>query len=158
MRDVNFKKRALSLWFLVTVLACLVSAAPSCLAGTSFVVIVNDQNSFSGDPSDMKVVVSRLFLKKQSAWPDGELVKPYDRTLHSQEHQRFVKDILNLKEGKLLEHWAKMKQIRGETPPRSIRAASILLKLIKKHKGGFGVVDAELADQLPAGIKVLFAF
>lgn len=158
MRNIHHRMMVFKTLCLMVVFVGQVGTGASCFAANSFFVVVNSKNSFSADLEEMRVVVSRLFLKKQSAWPSGELVKPYDRSPHSGEHQRFVEDILKIGEGNLLNHWAKMKQLRGETPPRSIKATSILLKLIEKNKGGLGVVGEEVASKLPDGVKVLFAF
>lgn len=153
MRDVHRRMMVFKTLCLMVMFISQMGTGASCFAANSFFVIVNSQNSFSADPEQMKVVVSRLFLKKQSAWPSGELVKPYDRSPQSGEHQRFVEEILKIGEGHLLNHWAKIKQLRGETPPRSIKATSILLKLIEKNKGGWVWLVRRLPLSFPMGSR-----
>ena len=128
------------------------------LAGESYAVVVNKDNSFSGTLNEMEHIVARMFLKQQTRWPNDLSSRPFDRTLESSEHQVFVAHVLKLSERNLAEHWGKMKQLRGDTPPRSIRSPRVLLRLIEKNKGGFGVIKTENVGELPEGVRILFSF
>lgn len=151
--EIAWKPKVL-LWGVV---ASLFFTSP-CLAGDSFAVIVNRDNSLSGTSNELASVVARIFLKQQRDWPNQILSRVYDREPDSPEHQQFVEHILKMSEGRLSAHWMKMKQVNGETPPRVIRSAPILLRFIEKHKGGIGIVkDTELKN-LPPSIKVLLKY
>ena len=92
-------------------------------------------------------------------WPDSDITcRAFDRDATSDEHQEFVEHILQMSKGRLAEHWAKMKQLRGDTSPRKIKTTRILFKLIQKNPGAFGIVSRKEASDLPQGVRVLFYF
>ncbi|MGB0910084.1 MAG: hypothetical protein ACPGYT_06950 [Nitrospirales bacterium] len=129
------------------------------IAQDSFALVVNKQNSHTASREDMISLIARLYLKKGKMWPDSDVTcRPFDRMTNSPEHQYFMKSVLKMEEGRLSEHWAKMKQLRGDTPPRKIKSTRILLKLIEKNSGAFGIVKREDIATLPEKIKVLFLF
>ena len=125
----------------------------------SFALVVNHNNPFSGDRQETISLIARLFLKKGKMWPKSDITcRPFDRDGDSIEHRHFVQGILKMSKGRLAEHWAKMKQLRGDTPPRKIKTTRILLKLIQKNEGAFGIVSQDEVSNLPKDVRVLFFF
>ncbi len=128
-------------------------------AQDSFALIINEDNPYTSNRKDMISLIARLYLKKGKMWPESdETCRPFDRAKNSPEHQHFMKTILKISEGRLSEHWAKMKQLRGDTPPRKIKSTRILLKLIEKNPGAFGIVSQKDLPTLSKKVKVLFSF
>ena len=137
----------------------LIGVSSPVIAQDSFALIINQENAISGSREEMINLISRLFLKKGKMWPDSEITcRPFDRAKDSRERQNFVAHILEMNEMRLSDHWAKMKQLRGDTPPRKIKSTRILLKLIEKNPGAFGVISRQAASNLPKSVKVLFYF
>lgn len=126
-------------------------------AAADYVVVVNETNEFSGDPAAIKQQLKKLFLKQQSEWPSGEKAIPFDRDGDSASHQALLTVILGMTEAEIAAHWKKMKQVRGDTPPRAVGSASILLRLLAKKKGAFGIVKSEEAANLPKGVKEILS-
>ncbi len=144
---------------LVTLVILLSATFSPLFAEDSFALVINQHNPFTGNRQEAISLITRLFLKKGKMWPDTEVTcRPFDRDAKSPEHQHFVETVLKMSEGRLSEHWAKMKQLRGDTPPRKIKSARILLKLLEKNEGAFGIVNRKDIKTLPKHIKVLFSF
>ncbi|PHS25804.1 MAG: hypothetical protein COA84_07125 [Robiginitomaculum sp.] len=123
----------------------------------TYAVVVNVENQFSGDEDTKRTQIKRLYLKEQTAWPGGVGAIPFGREAGSPEQAAFEKAVLAMSSGEIEGHWLKLKQIRGETPPRGIGSARILARQIGKNTGGFGVVLASEAAGI-ANAKVLFEF
>ncbi|MDQ7018011.1 MAG: hypothetical protein Q9M33_02495 [Robiginitomaculum sp.] len=131
-------------------------AAPAAQAQT-FAVIVNAENNFTGDENTKRTQIKRLYLKEQTAWPGGVESIPFGREAGSPEQVAFEKSVLAMSNSEIESHWLKLKQIRGETPPRGIGSVRILARQVGKKPGAFGVVLASEAATID-GAKVLFEF
>lgn len=144
---------------LVVLVAIAISAA---MAGPSFagdyLVIVNANNGASGSEDVLKQITKRQYLKQQSAWPDGEASMAFARKADSPIQAAFMANVLGMNETELHTHWLRLKQTTGETPPRSIGSARIIIRQVSKKKGAFGAVSKAEAGELPAEVKVLFEF
>ena len=145
----------------ITCIVCslaIVALADSTNAYADNALIVNANNSYNAPESEMREVVKRLFLKKQSAWPNGLNAKCFDRAKASSEQNAFNSTILNMESLAIARHWLGLKQATGETPPRNVGSANILTKFVGKYDGGMGIVtESELAG-LPENVRVLFRF
>ncbi len=134
----------------------MLALAPAVMAST-YAVVVNAQNPFSGDDEAKREIVKHLYLKEQSSWPGGIDAVPFGRADGSPEQLAFEKTVLGMSPGDIESHWLKLKQMSGETPPRGIGSVRILGRQIGKHPGAFGVVLASEAAGIEGG-KVLFEF
>lgn len=148
----------MSLFGLGAVCLMFVGLAATAYAGESFAVIVNSGNTYKGSLDEMKGTVAKVFLKQRQEWPGGLTSKPYDRPKKSKEHAALLSGLLGITEGKLSEHWVKLKQLRGETAPRVIRPDKITMSLVGKDKGALAVVKVTSLKKLPDQVKVLFKF
>ncbi|MBL4596459.1 MAG: hypothetical protein JKX99_07765 [Robiginitomaculum sp.] len=148
---------------LLSIRTFLSAAAISTLLGATpaiaetYAVVINAENTFSGDETAMKEQIKRLYLKEQSSWPGGVEAVPFGREADSAEQSAFVKSVLNMSGSEVVGHWLKLKQVRGETPPRGVGSARILARQIGKQPGAFGIVLASEAGAI-ANSKVLFEF
>jgi hypothetical protein len=147
-----FKKIAL-----VFATGCALALSAGGAWAETYAIIVNAENQFSGDDDAKRTQIKRLYLKEQTAWPGGIESIPFGREADSPEQTAFEKAVLAMSSGEIEGHWLKLKQIRGETPPRGIGSARILARQIGKNTGGFGVVLASEAGGIE-GAKVLFEF
>ncbi len=147
-----FKKTAL-----VFATGCALALTTSGAWAQTYAVVVNAENQFSGDEDTKRTQVKRLYLKEQTSWPGGIESIPFGREAGSPEQTAFEKAVLIMSSSEIEGHWLKLKQIRGETPPRGIGSARILARQIGKNTGGFGVVLATEAGGI-ANAKVLFEF
>ncbi len=159
MNQLGRPQRKSSIILLSMICLILSSLYSPSFAEESFAVVINISNPFKSQRHNAISVITRLYLKKGKMWPDSDITcRAFDRYATSAEHKQFVEHILQMNEGRLSEHWAKMKQLRGDTSPRKIKTTRILLKLIQKNPGAFGIVNRKETVDLPKGIRVLFYF
>lgn len=121
-------------------------------------VVVNAANGFSGDQTEMVQTIKRIYLKQATSWPDGEQAVPFVVGADSPVFTKFSADVLGMSQSEINDHWTKVKQTDGETPPREIGSASILFRQIGRKTGAFGLVSDADAANLPEGVKILFTY
>lgn len=136
----------------------LAAAGAEQAAAAEYAVIVNAANPDAGKGEALREVVKRLFLKEQTTWPSGTPAQPLARPADSAAQQAFVAKVLGMDQAALDQHWLRLKQTKGETPPREVGSALILTRLVSKYEGAFSVVTADEAAGLPEGVAVLFRF
>jgi len=122
----------------------------------TYAVVVHKDNPFKGSTDEAKTLVKQLYLKTQTAWPDGSASEPFGRKEGSDEEVAFFKNVLGMSDAELTRHWIKMKNSKGETPPRALGSSRLALKYAARNKGGFTVVKASEAED--EGVRVLFTF
>lgn len=123
-----------------------------------YAVVVNAANPVLEKGEDARDTVRRVYLKELSAWPGGAESQPFAREAGSPVQTAFVKAVLGMDETAINDHWTRVKQTKGETPPREVGSVNILFRLVGKFEGGLSVVTAEEAASAPAEVKVLFRF
>jgi hypothetical protein len=131
--------------------------AATTVQAQTFAVVINAENDFTGDDHTKRTQIKRLYLKEQTAWPGGVASIPFAREAGSVEQMAFEKSVLAMSSAEIESHWLKLKQIRGETPPRGIGSVRILARQVGKKPGAFGVMLASEAATTD-GAKVLFEF
>ena len=122
------------------------SIAPLLLCGSAaaaedFLVVVNRENDAVTRESDVPALLRRIYLKEVTAWPGGEPAIFFGRPADSAEEQAFRMKILQMSDDALEEHWTRLKQIRGETPPRAISSTRILIRQLDAKSNAVGVIS-----------------
>lgn len=143
---------------LTTAILLLASLGANSSAFADNALIVNANNPYTATESDMRELVKRLFLKRQSAWPNGATAKCFDRSRTSNEQTTFNQTILEMSDAVIARHWLRLKQTTGETPPRNVGSTNVLSKFVSKYDGGMGVVAENELATLPETVRVLFRF
>ncbi len=130
-------------------------------ASDPFLVIVNTENQFESDEDTMKTVLSRLFLSDQKNWPDGSEAIIFARPPGSAEQLAFQEFVLEKSAIELSEHWLRLKQTQGETPPRAISSSRILLRQINMKPDAVSVISREDFDAYVHAfdhVQILYSF
>lgn len=151
-----YKKFALLLQAIL--LGAALVASPTALLAGEYSVIVNAENTFSGTEEQLRNQLKRIFLKFQTSWPDKTDAKVYASPAGSPQMSAFQKSVLGMSQAELASHWLSAKQKSGETPPREVKSARIMSKLVGKYTGAFGVVDSASVDADAKNIKVIMSF
>ena len=139
--------------------AALSVLAPVATAGTEeFCIVVNQSNAVTGEREEIAGIVRQLFLKQKSEWKSGVEVLPLGRNEGSAAEVAFRANVLSMTSTEFENHWAKLKQIRGETPPREVGSVRILLRTVSRHEGAFGFISKSEIENLPPEVKVLLEF
>lgn len=136
--------------FLTTLLSLLVSG----LVAEEFAVIVNADAT---ELSFYQERIKQLYLKKRTISHGKARAMPLDRPPGSLEHRVFLEKVLGMSKVELAQYWLAMKQKTGKTAPKAIANDRVLLRLVSKYSGAFGVVRREVAESA-VGVKILFTF
>jgi len=140
--------------------ALLLSGLVPLANAADFAVVVNAKNTYAGSPSEVKVLVARLYLKQITSWPDGSQSKVFAAPDDSAQMAAFRERILGMSQPELVGHWLSVKQRTGETPPRAMAANTVLMKLISQYPGSMSVMlrsDAEQAS-VDGKLKILLEY
>ena len=121
------------------------------IASESIAVIVNSHNP--QHTMDIETVRA-YFLKEQKLWPSGETVISFARPVGSPIHAHFIQSVLNKSEGKLENHWIKLKQ-GGEMPPQIIPTDKLVISMVKKFPWAISYVDKSALAQSDSEISVV---
>lgn len=140
---------------LAVLMGLCLGVSPAALLAGDYAVVVNAQNSFSGDTETVQNLLKRMYLKQLTVWPDKTSASVYGAPSDSPEMQAFRSQILGMTEAELADYWLGLKQKTGETPPREMKAGTTLFKLIEKYPGAYGIVAKETLGSNPDGVKLL---
>ena len=151
----NLKKIAIAFGVSLALVDPIASAGLKASAA-DYYVVVNEANGFNGSEDEARALIRRLYLKTTKNWPGGETAVPFARKGSSDEQMALLQAILDMSDSEHVQHWARLKQTTGDTPPRAVGSNSILLRLIKREPGAIGVIDA--SAPAPQGVKVLLRF
>lgn len=61
-------------------------------------------------------------------------------------------------EADLARHWVAQKQKTGSTPPREVGSKGMIIKLVQKYEGAFGVVKTDEAKAAGDAVRILLIF
>jgi len=106
----------------------------------NYIVIANASNPIAIKSNDAKFRIKQLYLKESKNWKTSLVAKPFARSLDSPTQIAFEQSVLGMSRKEINAHWLRLKQIRGETPPRSIGSTTILLRQVERKPGAFAVV------------------
>lgn len=129
------------------VLATLLLAGPAG-AEDPFKVIVNASNGVS---TLSRAQLSRYFLKKTTAWGNGQLVlpvQPSDERIRS----AFSRDILGKSLGALTSYWNQVVFSGRDVPPLEKRSEDAVVDYVRSNAGAIGFVSPDTGT---AGVKVV---
>lgn len=127
-------------------------------AAADYAVIVNSDNPVLAEGEAARETVKRIYLKELGQWPDGSPAQPLARTGGSPAQEAFVAKVLEMTGASVNDHWARLKQTKGETPPREVNSALVLFRTVGREKGGLAVLTADELLDAPAEVSVLFRF
>ena len=123
-----------------------------------YVVLINADNDFSGDEGAIKTALRTIFLKEKTRWPNGVDAIPLGPTIDNPAYVSFVGNVLGMTPEEVDAHFIRLKQVKGETPPREVGSARILMRTIGKQEGAFGVATKADAAALADGVRILYEF
>ena len=140
-------KKITSFWIAVAAVFTLAAVAPA--AGT-YRIIVHADNPID---SLTKKDVSRMFMKKVTAWENGEKVDAIDLRSSSDARQEFSREILGIGVPQVRSYWQKMSFSGRGTPPMEFESDAEAIDFVRDNPGALGYVSADV--DLGDGIKVL---
>lgn len=105
----------------------------------SFQILVNPENPVS---SLNRIELSRLFLKKETSWPDRNPVQPVDLTRNSPVRAAFVKAVHGRTIAEIEAFWQHQIFSGRGVPPPELSSEEEVISFVKTHKGAIGYVSA----------------
>ncbi|WDT86128.1 phosphate ABC transporter substrate-binding protein [Alteromonas sp. 009811495] len=126
----------------------LVASAMSLSATAEIAVIVHPSNSSAIDQG----VVERLYLGKNSQFPDGSEALPINIDAGSSV-DNFNSSVLGRSTAQVKSYWSKQIFTGKGTPPKEVGNDASVLDLVANNKNAIGYVDAA---QVSDGVKVVF--
>ena len=116
---------------------------------SSFKIIANASNPVS---SLTRAQVSRLFLKKTSAWENGQKVYPVDQKSTSSVRAKFSKGIHGKKVSAIKSYWQQQIFSGRGVPPSEKTSDEQVLNYVRETTGAIGYVSAGATTN---GVKVI---
>ena len=148
-------------WWVIgaVVVVLAVAAAVAAGEGGGFAVIVNAANPVQ---SLSRAEVSKIFLKEQAAWSDGQAIQPVDQTEDSPVRAEFSRVILGRSIAAVKSFWQKQIFSGAAVPPIEKTTSADVAIYVSGLRGAVGYVAVvrQMADgrsvvSLPAGVKVV---
>lgn len=97
--------------------------------------------------------VSRLFLKKVTAWPDATPVALVEQRASAPVRETFTKDVHGRQVASVTTYWQQMIFSGRAVPPPEKASDAEVVAFVSENRAGIGYVSADVT--LPAKVKVL---
>lgn len=134
-------RSAISVALLVAVVAICATvygqehdAAPA----PAYLIIVNPHNAAT---SVERKFLEDAFLKKITAWPNDEVIRPADLAADSPVRRAFTRDILNRSVEAVKGYWQQRIFSGRDTPPPEFQRDEDVVQFVLNHDGGVGYVS-----------------
>ncbi len=115
-----------------------------------FVVIVNASNPIT---SVSKAELADIFLKRASAWPDGQVILPVDQSEGSSVRAEFSQVVLKRPVSAVKSFWQKQIFSGSAVPPVEKASNADVATYVGAFHGAVGYVAS--ASKLPVGVRVI---
>jgi len=91
--------------------------------------------------------LGRVFLRKQTQWPNGWAITVFSRPMKEPVRQQFSQEVFRKKPETLREYWLNLKLTRGLKPPKVLRSAKLVKRYLERVKGGVGYIYEDEVDE-----------
>jgi ABC-type phosphate transport system substrate-binding protein len=143
------KKVTLKTLLAATLVGASLMASASVWAGVAVIVHPNNGNALS------EADVTRIFLGKKKAYPDGSEAIPVDQAEGSPIRSSFVSTVLKKNDQQIKAYWAQLLFTGKGTPPKEVGGGADVKKLIAENPALIGYIDASEVD---GSVKVVHQF
>ncbi len=143
------KKVTLKKILAATLASASLIASASVWSGVAVIVNPNNANTLS------EADVTRIFLGKKKAYPDGSEAIPVDQAEGSPIRSSFVSTVLKKNDQQIKAYWAQLLFTGKGTPPKEVGGGADVKKLIAENPALIGYIDSSEVD---ASVKVVHQF
>lgn len=130
-------------------LAAALAVLPAAALAADFVLVANPSVSAS---SVSRAEASRMFLRTQTAWPEGGHVKPVDQAKASPVRDAFSREVLGKSIGQVEQYWTQAIFSGRAVPPVEKRSDADVVAYVRETPGAIGYVSASASTD---GVKRL---
>lgn len=134
---------------IITVFATLALFVATPAAAQDVKIIVNSANSTADLPGD---VVTKLFLKQTTKFPNGTAAQPVDQAKGSAVRAAFSKGMLGRGVAAVESYWQQQIFSGKDVPPPTKASDDEVVAYVKANPGAIGYVSAGAST---AGVKVV---
>lgn len=131
--------------------AIMGSLACTCLAAEGNQVIIVAHPALAIDTIN-ESELSRIYLLRQTFWPDGSPIIALNREANSPTRSLFTSQVLKQTAIALASHWQQM-HFKGKTPPLVQESDQAVLVFVQKVPGAIGYVSID--TPVSGNVKVL---
>jgi ABC-type phosphate transport system substrate-binding protein len=127
------------LFALAALLALLTS--PAVVAADDagrYVMVVNAGNALAGVDRQF---LTDAFLKKTTAWPNGDVIRPVDLPPSSPVRRGFTEDVLHKSVAEVKGYWQQRIFSGRDVPPPELDRDEDVVEYVRAHSGGVGYVS-----------------
>jgi ABC-type phosphate transport system substrate-binding protein len=125
-------------------LVAVPAGAPHADQGGLIVIVHKDNPQAALNAEEART----YFLKKSSAWPSGEKIRPVDVDGDPALRAAFLAKVLHMSAQDLERHWLEIKYQAAESPPKRVDDAEGVIRYVGAFKGAIGFLPAASADAL----------
>ncbi len=108
------------------------------VAADGFKVIVHSSNPATSLPREQ---VARFFLKQETAWPSGQVVKPVDQERESPTRIAFSKLVVKRAVPQVVAYLQQRLFSGRATPPPEVRTNAEVVSFVERNEGAIGYVS-----------------
>ncbi len=120
-------------------LAAALAALPAAALAAEFVLVANPSVSAA---AISRAEASRMFLRLQTAWPEGGNVKPVDQAKTSPVRDAFSREVLGKSVAAVEQFWTQAIFSGRAVPPVEKRSDADVLAYVRETPGAIGYVSA----------------
>ncbi|BFM15254.1 hypothetical protein R50073_14370 [Maricurvus nonylphenolicus] len=124
-------------------------ASVSVWSGVAVVVHPSNANALS------EADITRIFLGKKKAFPDGAEAIPVDQAEGSPIRSSFVGTVLKKNDQQIKAYWAQLLFTGKGTPPKEVGSGADVKKLVAENPALIGYIDSGEVD---GSVKVVHQF
>jgi ABC-type phosphate transport system substrate-binding protein len=124
-----------ALAFVVTFLGATVLGQPP---PPAYQVIVNPRNATA---SVDRKFLEDAFLKKITAWPNDDVIRPADLAADSATRRAFTREVLNRSVEAVKGYWQQRIFSGRDVPPPEFPRDEEVVQFVLRHEGGIGYVS-----------------
>lgn len=143
------KKVTLRQLLALTLAGLTLIASASAWSGVAVVVHPSNANALS------EADITRIFLGKKKAFPDGSEAIPVDQAEGSPIRSSFVGTVLKKNDQQIKAYWAQLLFTGKGTPPKEVGSGADVKKLVAENPALIGYIDSGEVD---GSVKVVHQF
>ena len=133
------------------IIAVMVGLLSYSATAADYAVVVNKDNAATLSQKD----ISRIFLGKLKAFPDGGQAVPIIQTTGSDISKAFIEGVLKKRSSQYRSYWSKMVFTGKGNPPKEVADDAEAKELVSKNPSIIGIIKASAVD---ASVKVVLEF
>ncbi len=128
-------------------LAAAVALLPAAALAADFVLVANPSVSAT---AISRAEAARMFLRTQTAWPEGGHVKPVDQAKTSTVRETFSREVLGKSVAAVEQYWTQAIFSGRAVPPVEKRSDADVLAYVRETPGAIGYVSGSAPTE---GVK-----